>query len=213
MTSKNFIISIVAIGACISTAMVAAFGGENNASIGVSRAATTDKEFSFDSAVGSNVSYGQYYSSIETGIGSPIQARFYRSEGESKNEGMHHSGCFYGFQYANRRTHVFEAGINNLTGFELELKFSYNSLFDTDYTPFNYTAILTFYHGNDVVGEPVEYVQNPTTRETTYKHTWTKTTEPEKIDKVTCSLAVNGGSSKDDWCNLYINYFKLYWKC
>lgn len=154
----------------------------------------------------------QWVRSVTTGISTPILTRFYRSEGNA-SEYSGRDGCFCKFDYANQRTHVFEAGVNNLIGFELKAHFSFDPVWGKELSAFTYNATLTFYEGNNVVGEPINFSCNSVVTGQEYIHTWSKTTETEKIDKVVCAFSVGGGSSHTDWCQLFLDYFKLTWNC
>ena len=212
MISRKFK-TIGALCACSVTAVAVVFA--SGKTFGAIKASGTEKTFSFDKDVASQVPYDGAYQtvrSVTTGISTPILTRFYRSEGNA-SEYSSRNGCFCSFDYANRRTHVFEAGVNNLIGFELKAHFSFDPVWGTTYSAFTYNATLTFYEGNNVVGEPINFSCNSVVTGQEYIHQWSKTTETEKIDKVVCAFSVGGGSSHTDWCQLFLDYFKLTWNC
>ena len=183
----------------------------------LSKASGTNKEFVFDSSVASQVQYGGnetgVISRVETGISSPIETKLYRESGPNK-ESAGKDGAFFSANYSNERTFAFEAGLNNLVGFEIQFKYSYDKTWDSgDRTYFAYNVTFTFYKGSTVV-DTAQYSLSQTTRETVYTHTWQKGQEiNEKIDRVKCSLDNCGGSSKDDWRVLKIIHYKVIWDC
>ena len=152
-------------------------------------------------------------SNVVTGISSTIATKLYRESGE-KGERTSRDGCFFSAEYSNQRTFAFEAGLNNLIGFEIQFKYSYSAQYDDgSFDPFNYNVALTFYRGRTVV-DTANYSLAATTRGTTYTHTWSKGLEvSEKIDYVKCSLNNGGGGNKDTWRLLTINYYKVTWDC
>ena len=213
MLSKKLLVAAsVFVTALAVTAVVVSHTG----TLKLTKGSATEKTFIFDSTVASQVPYdggaGPYTRSVTTGISSNIDVKLYREAGDG-SETTNRDGCFYGANYSNRRTFTFEAGLNNLIGFEIQFRYSYDASFDGDKTHFNYTVDLTFYNKKTVV-HTKQYSLSDTTRNTTYTHTWEK--EPEILDKITnvkCSLANGGGGSKDDWRVLKILYYKVIWSC
>ena len=205
----------------ITASFVAVFAAfSNESTIDFTNAASTQKEFVYDSSVSSQVEYGGSYTNavknVTTGISTPIATKLYRESGENKYESasLNNGDCFFYVQHSNQRAHAFEAGLNNLVGFEIKFKYSYDQQYDNGtYSAFNYNLTLTFYHGNTVV-DTANYSLDKTTRGTEYTHTWSKDAGiSEKIDYVKCSLDNTGGSSKDDWRELRIYYYKVIWNC
>ena len=180
-------------------------------------AASGDKEFYFNQSVASQVQYGgnetNVVRNVTTGISTPIATKLYREAG-TYGEDVSNDGCFFSFEHCNRRTFTFEAGLNNLTGFEIQFKYSYDPIWDSgERTYFKYNVTMTFYHGGETV-DTANYSLSQTTRDTVYTHTWTKGIEVNnKIDYVKCSLNNAGGSSRDDGITLIINYYKVVWNC
>lgn len=213
MVPKKLFVTIGAIAAaCV--AVIAAFSSEKT--INYANAVSTQKEFFFDKNVGDQVEYGgnstSVVSNVVTGISSTIATKLYRESGE-RGERTGHDGCFFSAEYCNQKTFAFEAGLNNLIGFEIRFKYSYDKQWDDGLGPFSYNVTLTFYHGKAVV-DTANYSLDATTRGTTYTHTWSKGPEvSEKIDYVKCSLNNGGGGNKDSWRVLTIDYYKVTWDC
>ena len=179
-------------------------------------AASGDKEFYFNESVASQVQYGgnetNVVRNVTTGISTPIATKLYREAGAS-GERTDHDGCFFSATWCNDKTFTFEAGVNNLTGFEIQFKFDYHSQWDSGGSRFNYNVTMIFYHGGKVV-DTANYSLDQTTRDTVYTHTWTKGIEVnDKIDYVKCSLNNAGLGNGDTWRVLKINYYKVVWNC
>lgn len=201
-----------------TAAVVAGFTSQGG-TLGFSKAIGTDKEFTYNSSVASQVEYGgsstTQVRNVTTGISTPIATKLYREAGERSDYFyLDKDYCFYFVQWSNQRTYAFEVGLNNLIGFEIQFKYSYREERDTGLMdPLSYNLTLTFYSGKNVVGT-ANYSLDKTTRETVYTHTWTKDDSiTEKIDYVKCSLANGGGGNKDEGRSLTLYYYKVWWSC
>ena len=201
--------TIAALCACSAAATATVFAGSRG--FGLIKATGTEKEFSFDHSVASTVEYSgspdnPRVTNVTTSVSTPIATKFYLSSGQATNEDKGTNG-FASFGYACQRTHVFEAGVNNLTAFE----YQFHAAFNTEWVN-KFDAILTFYHGNQVVGNTQDSVAS-LTKDKVYTFSWSKTTEPEVIDRVSCAITMSEGQGKDSWCYLELHYFKLTWLC
>lgn len=210
MFSKKIIITTALVGT--SLALVGTLIGTNTFAFNISKAAATDKDFTFNQSVASQVTYGggtPRISNVTTGISSPIQVAMYRESGDSSwSPSLGTNGCFFYSSYCCDRTFTFEAGINNLTDFEIRFEYSY-----TSERSYNYNLIMIFYHGSTVV-DTANYSVEKTTEGAVYTHTWEKSDAVvEKIDKVKCSLYSGGDGNKDTWRELKIRYYKAWWSC
>ncbi|MBE6135538.1 MAG: hypothetical protein E7179_06030 [Erysipelotrichaceae bacterium] len=199
--------TIGALCACSVTAIAVVFA--SGKTFGAIKASGTEKTFSFDKDVASQVPYDgayQWERSVTTGISTPILTRFYRSEGKM-GEDSSRDGCFCSFGHAIGRTHVFEAGVNNLTAFEYQFHAAFNLGWDN-----KFDATLTFYHGDQEVGNTHHSIAS-LEKNKVNTFTWSKTTEPEVIDRVSCAITMSEGQGEDGWCYLELHYFKLTWNC
>ena len=196
--------------ACSAAVVATVFAGSRGFRLTKATAAEP-KIFSFDHNVASVVRYSTSpanppVTNVTTTVSTPIATKFYLSSGKTKNEDKGTNG-FASFGYACGRTHVFEAGVNNLTGFE----YQFHAAFNTEWVN-KFDAILTFYHGNQEVGNTQHSVAS-LTKNKEYTFSWSKTTEPEVIDRVSCAITMSEGQGEDGWCYLELHYFKLTWSC
>ena len=209
MASRKLWLFVVA-GVCATALVTAIATRVNERTVDFANAATIQKEFLFDKDVASQVQYGGnetgVVSNVTTGISTPIATKLYRESGD-RSESAGKNNCFFSADYSNQRAFAFEAGLNNLVGFEIQFRYSYNENYDNGlFSHFNYDVTMNFYHGKTVV-DTAEYSLAETVRGTVYTHSWTKEIEvTEKIDRVKCTLSNGGGGSKTDWRQLFIEH-------
>lgn len=201
---------IGALCACSAAVTATVFAGSRG--FGLIKATEAEpKDFTFDHSVASVVTCSgspdnPVVTNVTTSVSTPIATKFYFSAGKIINEDKGTNG-FASFGHAIGRTHVFEAGVNNLTAFECQFHAAFNLGWDN-----NFEAILTFYHGNQEVGSAHRSIPS-LTKDEVYTHNWSKTTESEVIDRVSCAITMSEGQGKDSWCYLELHYFKLTWLC
>ncbi len=220
MFSKKIIITTALVGT--SLALVGTLIGTNTFAFTISRAAATDKDFTFNQSVASKVTYSgsptnPVVSNVTTDVSTPISVKFYRESAPSGaySPGPGENGSFLYDKFSCEKTYAFEAGINNLTKFEIQFKYIYSSeIYDDFDDHFNYNVQLTFYNGNTVV-DTAYYSSDRTTKGVIYTHTWDKSGEvSQKIDYFKCTLySGGGGGGRDTFRELFLYYYKVWWSC
>ena len=211
---------LAAVGLLATTSAITVSIVSNGRVTNFAKAISTDKVFTYDESVSSQVEYGgsstTRVKNVTTGISTPIATKLYREAGESSDRFyLDKSNNFYFVQWSNQRTYAFEAGLNNLTGFEIQFKYEYREERDTGLMdPLSYNLTLTFYRSGAVI-HTANYSLNKTTRNTVYTHTWSKEEDnvTEKIDYVKCSLENGGGGNQDEGRSLTVYYYKVWWSC